>query len=443
MQFIYGLSKSGISIVKYFNKKNTSFDCWDDDIETRRNVKKIFKKIKFVKPTNNNLKKYTEIYLSPGISIYKSNIKKIKRNHLYRDLNLYLKNINNQKIIAITGTNGKSTTTKLIGDIFIKSNIKTFVGGNLGNSLLNSFLTTKKYTHHVIELSSFQLELIKNFNPSVSILLNLSKDHLDRYENFRHYINQKKKVFSKNQYGLNLISIDDNNSKTIYNDEKISNKISFSVNNSKADVYLKNNTIYDNYFFKRKKIIVKNISIDLAGDFNYQNILVAYIVSRIFKIQLNVFKNIVKNFVGLPHRYNIIEQNNKFVAINNSKATNIHSTCSSLKNLKNVILILGGRAKDKNFNQINKSANHIIKAYVYGESSKQITRKIKSKIKVSVFENLDQVIKTIFQEINNYTSKTTILFAPACTSYDQYKNFEERGIHFSKLIKKYKYIALK
>ena len=82
----------------------------------------------------------------------------------------------------------------------------------------------------------------------------------------------------------------------------------------------------------------------------------------------------------------------------------------------------------------NKSANHIIKAYVYGESSKQITRQIKPKIKVSVFENLDQVIKTIFQEINNYTSKTTILFAPACTSYDQYKNFEERGIHFSKLI---------
>ena len=179
MQFIYGLSKSGISLAKYLNKKNESFNCWDDDQKIRKQVKKILKNAKLINPQKNNLDRYDKIYVSPGISISKINYLKIKdyKIKVARDLNLYWHKIVNQKLVAVTGTNGKSTTTKLIGEIFMNSNLSTFVGGNIGTPLFDSFLNKEKYTHHVIELSSFQLELIKDFNPTVSIILNLSKDH--------------------------------------------------------------------------------------------------------------------------------------------------------------------------------------------------------------------------------------------------------------------------
>ena len=139
----------------------------------------------------------------------------------------------------------------------------------------------------------------------------------------------------------------------------------------------------------------------------------------------------------MPHRNEIIEKNKKFIAINNSKATNVSSTYYSLQNYNDVFLILGGQAKEKNFKKLTKLYQNIRQAYIYGKSAKLISNQIKSKIYVKKLETLEQVIDQIFDEIKNQHQKIIILFAPACTSFDQYKNFEERGKHFTKLIKKY------
>jgi len=439
MQFVYGLNKSGISLVKFLSRSSKGFNCWDDNLDARKRIRKLFKGTKLINPKNNNLNKYEKIYLSPGISIKKINIKKINnyKTKLSRDLNLYWYNIINEKLVAVTGTNGKSTTTKLIGEILKKNKISTFVGGNIGTPLFDSFLNKKKYTHHVIELSSFQLEFMRDFNPTVSILLNLSKDHLDRYKNYKDYINQKKKIFSSDGLGYNLISLDDSESIKLFKSNNITNKISFSTLNPKADIVYKNNYIYDNYFYKKKKIKINKISSDLIGNFFFQNILASYIVSKIFNIPLNIFLEVIKNFKGLPHRSKIIENNNKFVVIDNSKATNVEATYNSLQNLNDVILILGGKAKEKNFRKLKKLHKKVIQAYVYGESATLISNHIKSKINIKIFKKLEQVIDEIFDEIQDKHKKITILFAPACTSFDQYKNFEERGKHFVKLIKRY------
>ena len=142
MQFVYGLSKSGISLAKYLNKKNESFNCWDDDLIARKKAKKLLKNTKLVNPNKRNLIRYDKICVSPGISTRKKNFLKTKnyKNKLARDLDLYWHKIANQKLIAITGTNGKSTTTKLIGEIFMNSNRSTFVGGNIGTPLFDSFV---------------------------------------------------------------------------------------------------------------------------------------------------------------------------------------------------------------------------------------------------------------------------------------------------------------
>ena len=439
MNFVYGLGKSGISTIKYFNIKKIHFHCWDDESLTRKKVKKHFAKIKLINPSKINLNHYENIILSPGISYNKKQFKyvKNKKNKFKRDLNIYLENIFDSNIIAITGTNGKSTTTKLVGNLFKKNNITSFVGGNIGKPLLNAFFNKKNFTHHVIELSSFQLEFINTFNPKVSILLNLSRDHLDRYKNYQNYINQKKKIFSKNDLGYNIISIDDEESNKIYKKFKSKNKISFSIYNSSANIYYKEGYIYDKYFFKNKKVLVNKISPDLIGEYNYQNILATYIVSRIFKISEYVFLQTIKNYIGLPHRSKVIKKNSKFTIINNSKATNIESTYNSLMSYNNVYLILGGREKEKDFRKIIKLNKRIKKAFVFGESANRIYNQLNPKINVLKFKTLKQIVLNISEELKNNHEKVTILFAPACTSYDQYQNFEERGKHFVELANKY------
>ncbi len=439
MIFIYGLGKSGVSVVKYFNSKKINFHCWDDKAFTRKQVRKNFNNIQLINPKKINFNDYDDIILSPGISYNDEKFKKInnKKIKFKRDLNIYWKNKTKSKIIAITGTNGKSTTTKLIGNLFKKNNSTFFIGGNLGTPLLNAFLNKKKFTYHVIELSSFQLENINDFNPKVAILLNLARDHLDRYKNYKDYINQKKNIFSKNRSGYNILSIDDKESFKLYKNNNIKNKISFSILKCDADIFYKKGYIYDNYFFKKKKISINKISPDLLGEFNFQNILATYIVSKLFNISNYVFLKTVQNYIGLPYRNKIIKQNRKFLVINNSKATNVDSTFNSLLNFNKVYLILGGRAKETDFKKIIKLYKRIKKIYVYGESANLIFKELKSKIEVEKFLELKTIVKKIFIELNSNSEKATILFSPACTSYDQYNNFEERGKHFTELINKY------
>ena len=199
----------------------------------------------------------------------------------------------------------------------------------------------------------------------------------------------------------------------------------------------KNNYILDNYFFKKKKITIKDLSSDLTDDFNYQNILVCYIISKIYNIPNKIFQKTIKNFEGLQYRSIKILNNNNFIVINNSKATNVEAAYNSIRNYKNILLIVGGLSKEKNFKKITKLFKNVSKAYVYGESSDLIFSQLKSKIKVEKFKNLEEIVKNIFKNNKFSKRKKTILFAPACKSFDQYNNFEERGNHFNKLIRKF------
>ncbi len=435
MYFIYGLQKSGTSLVKLLEKNKQDYRIWDDDQKVRNDLKKIYDVKYFCKPTSKNLSKFKKIIVSPGISLRQKKFQDLKKySKLNRDLNIYFSNLNYQKVIAITGTNGKSTTTKLIGDILKKSNNQTFVGGNIGEPLCNSLLSRKKFNFHVIELSSFQLETASNLNTKISIITNLSNDHLDRYININDYINQKKKIINKK--GINLISIDDIHSKKIFSKKNLTNKISFSISDSSADVYVNGNFIIDNYFKKNKILNIAKISKDLEGDYNKQNIVIAYICCKVLNIPNKYFINSIKNFKGLPYRSNIIYRDNNLKIINNSKSTNINSAINSVRNYNNIYLILGGIAKENNFEILSNFKNKIICIYAFGKSAKLIERKLNKLMYIKVFKNLNLTVSQIFKDIKKNNFKSNIIFAPACTSYDQYKNFEERGEDFNYLINK-------
>jgi len=432
--YVYGLNKSGFSILKLLRKQKKSYDCWDDNKKTRDSIKKIFPIINFIKINKVEAKKYNNIYLTPGLSILDKRLERFPKSKIKRDLNLYYQNLKNEKVIAITGTNGKSTTTKLIGDILRKKYKCTFIGGNIGDALCNSIKQKTKYSHHVIELSSFQLESIKNFEPKISILLNLSKDHLDRYSNLKNYISAKKNILNTESNKVNLISIDDPYSKRIFNNQKIKNKISFSVNNINADIYYNNGNIVDQYFHKLKITKITKISLDLYNNYNIQNILAAYIVSKFLKIPIKFFIESVNQFRGLPFRSTIIYNSKKKLIINNSKATNISSAISTLENKKNIYLILGGIAKEEGFEEFNKFKKNINQLYIYGRSRFEINKQIKLDKVSKVFKNLQDVVNSLFNDLTFFNDKATIIFAPACSSFDQFKNYEKRGEFFNKLI---------
>ena len=152
--------------------------------------------------------------------------------------------------------------------------------------------------------------------------------------------------------------------------------ISFSIYNKSANLYMGENFILDNYFKKNKKIFISEISSDLEGSFNNQNILIAYICVKLLKLPEKIFLDVIKKFKGLPYRASIIFNSNKLKIINNSKSTNINSTINSIKNYKNIYLILGGRAKEKNFEILSNFKEKIICTYVFGQSASFIEKKI-------------------------------------------------------------------
>ncbi len=437
MKYIYGLSKSGESIVNYLNSINENFFCWDDNITIRKKIKKINKKNKLIEPKKLNFDLIKESFITPGISLKdkKINILKNYKIKLYRDLELYSRIVSKKKIIAVTGTNGKSTTTKLISDILSQNNIPNFMGGNIGIPLLDFPLKQNNLKHHVVELSSYQLESFKKFNPYISILLNISRDHLDRYKNFKEYIFQKEKLIISNRKGYKIICIDDKNAYLIY--QKYKKKIiPISSKPFKGAIFYENNFIVDDYFEKNRKIELKEISSSLFGNFNIQNILAAYAVSKILKINLIKFVYILKKFKGLPHRLELVFLNKKYRIINNSKSTNLESLINAIKNYTNINLIVGGRPKDKNFKKLLKYKNRIKKIYLIGESSNLISKDLENKISLELCHNLHNAIKKIFLDIKKEKQFTNILLSPGCASFDQFKNFEERGNEFKKLIRK-------
>ena len=432
--YVYGLNKSGLSVIKLLYNQKKIFDCWDDNKTIRQLANKNITKLNLKKINHKKINLYKNIYLTPGISLNDKRFINISNSKIKRDLDLYYESVSDEKIIAITGTNGKSTTTKLIGDILRKKYKKTFVGGNLGEPLCNSIKKKFKYTHHVVELSSFQLETIKVFNPNISVILNLSKDHLDRYKNIKNYILAKKNILNNGGKNINLISIDDVYSNRIFLDKKIKNKISFSIKKITADICYNKDCIVDNYFHKNKKIKLLNISLDLNNSYNLQNILVSYIVCKYFKIPIKYFNESIKNFKGLPYRSLTIHNSKSKLIINNSKATNISSSLSTLENKKNIHLILGGIAKEDGFSKFNKFRKNIDQIYIYGKSRFKIKNQINlSKISI-IKKNLQEVINKLWNDISDKNHKVTILFAPACASFDQFENFEKRGAYFNQLI---------
>jgi UDP-N-acetylmuramoylalanine--D-glutamate ligase len=411
---IYGLGLSGSSTLRFLKKKNVKkIYTWDDKKNKNDKAKfNLFKKV---------LDKVDYIVISPGINIQKTKFKfKLFQNKkkIITDLDLFFMQKISKKSIVVTGTNGKSTTCKLIQHILKTNTLDAQLGGNIGRPILD--LKIKRKSIVIIEASSFQLAYTKFIKPTFAAILNITNDHLDWHKTIANYENSKFKVFSKQ----------DSNDTAILSNKKL-------IRLFKKKNFLSQLKIIEKNSLKNKikKKITNNY---LISEPNLENLIFAYQISKLFKIKEKIFLRAVNNFKGLPHRHEIFLKKNKITFINDSKATSFESTKHALKNNKNIFWIFGGLPKIKdNFNLTGISSN-IIKSFIIGKKTSYFKNQVFKNIKYKISFNLKNAIKDVFKELLlTKNNKIIVLLSPASASYDQFNNFAERGNQFKKIIKVY------
>ena len=409
---IYGLGKSGISTFNFL-KKRANVYLFDDNQKTNL---KIITKNQVVKT------KFDRIIISPGIDISNCKLSKFLNKNLdkiYTDLDVFYSFYKNTSI-AITGTNGKSTTAKILFDILTDQKKDVRFIGNIGNPALLEKKISKK-TFFVIEISSYQLEYSKIFSAKYAVILNISVDHIERHKNLTNYVNAKFKLLdSQNNQSFAFVK---------KHDQLINKKIrknKFKPKIYKVDTLNMNklsNQLNNKYFI---------------SEGNKENL--SFILKIASKLKLNktkLFKTL-NNFKGLKYRQQIIFDNKNLTIINDSKSTSFASSESILKNFKDIYWILGGIPKKGDKFRLSKKECRNYKVFSFGKYHKQFSKILKNKIKIKEFKNLQETLKEVFLEIKKQNvRKNTIFFSPAGASFDIFKNFEDRGNYFNQLVKKF------
>ncbi len=410
---VYGLGLTGKSVINFFKKnKIKNYQVWDDK------DKKSFKNRRPLNLTH-AIKRVNHVVLSPGVSLKKSINRKVLikyKQKIITDIDLVFLLKNFFKSIVVTGTNGKSTTCKIISHVLKKNNFKVSFGGNIGTPILN--LNLKKNHILIIEASSFQLEYSKFVKPDYAILLNITNDHLDWHGNMQNYVNAKFNIF-KNQKKKQYSLINKSLTKKFKNRNLSGKLIVPSIEK-----------------YKKFKHQIKNSYLSLPiNDENMSNV---FTLSRIFKINDEKFIKSLNSFRGLPHRYEIFLKKKKCLFINDSKATSFEATKFALKNSKNIFWILGGLPKKKDKIILRNLKNNIIRCYLIGKNINFFKKQLQNKVTIHISKNLKNSVIRICKDVRLFGKKNNIiLLSPAAASFDQFLNFEKRGEEFKKLSRHY------
>lgn len=338
------------------------------------------------------------------------------------------------RVVGITGTNGKSTTTILSNNILHDGGIKSQLAGNIGTPLI-SYVEESEDDHiYVTELSSFQLEYVQQFRAYISVLLNVSPDHLDWHGNFANYFEAKK----------HLLDLQDKEDITILNrDDPLVWNLRGEIK-PKVFGFSRSHRVTPGCFIekdwiictngKEEKIIHKS-DIPLRGVHNQENVMSSVLIGFLFGVSSQGMRETIKSFEGLEHRLEEVASLQNVVFYNDSKATNVGATLKSLQSFdRKIILILGGRDKGGNFELLKKPVEERVKkVLLIGEAKEKIARALKNGNEVPL-ESVSSLREAVEQGFAAASPGEIVLLAPACTSFDMFQNFEERGQEFKREI---------
>lgn len=435
---VAGMGKSGSSVIDTLLHLGAEIYLYDGkeefkiDIEVLKRVKE-YHLTTFFGREPEDLSTFDLLVLSPGIPLDIPLVKKAikEKVEIIGELELAYR-LCKGKFVAITGTNGKTTTTALVGEIFKNAQKETYVVGNIGVAAISKALEAKKDSYMITEVSSFQLETTSQFTPLISTILNITPDHLNRHKTMENYAEIKAKIF-ENQNKNNYFVVNYDNPEAYGLQKKCPARvIPFSRKEIlKLGCYVSNNKIVIKDEHNHLIEICSVNDLSLPGLHNLENALAATAIAYFSGITSQMIEKTLKEFKGVEHRIEYISTIEGIQFINDSKATNPDSSIKAVESFQdNMILIAGGMDKGSDFTELIKSFNGRVKALiVLGETAEKIKN-------IAIQNGFNNIIKKTnmeecVEEAFQLAEKgDTILLSPACASWDMYSSYEERGQHF-------------
>jgi UDP-N-acetylmuramoylalanine--D-glutamate ligase len=430
---VFGLARSGISCAQALIAGGAQVFAWDDSEPAVEKAKA--EGIAITNLHTIDFKTIDSLIISPGVplthpephwTVVKAKAAGVE---IMGDTEAFAREVKGSgaKIIAITGTNGKSTTTALIGHVLKSAGLDVDVGGNIGLAVFNLRAPTKNRIY-VLELSSFQIDLMPGLAPDVGILTNLTPDHLDRHGTMENYARVKARMFAKMAATATaLIGVDDewcaSIATHIANVQRVSVMQHLPNGISAADGILRDGAM---------TIDLRNMPA-LKGRHNWQNACMAYGAAKALGVALEKIIAAMQSFPGLAHRMQQIATVNGVPYINDSKATNADAAEKALASFNTIFWIAGGISKAGGIEPLSTYFSKIAKAYLIGASAHMFAETLKGKVDFVISETLEAAVKAAATDA---TAQGVVLLSPACASFDQYKNFEIRGDAFVDIVSK-------
>lgn len=416
---ILGLGATGYSCARYLAQQNIPFAVNDsrENPPLLEKLQKNFPSAKFVggKFDGELLERATQIVISPGIDTAKPELIK-HRAKIIGDIELFARAVK-KPVVGITGSNGKTTVTTLMGEIVKAAGKPVSVCGNIGKPVLDALLDDGEVDFYVVELSSFHLELTDSLKCATAVVMNVTPDHIDRHKNYENYLHAKQLIYRN--CARPVLYLDQ---PEIWQSLNLKNAITFSATNSAAEFNLAQ---LDTHFLKQK------------GKHHYENDLAAMAMAHAIGIPKQLVQKVLENFAGLTHRCQMVRELNDVTWYNDSKGTNVGATQTAFvtvgtTTMGKIVWIAGGQGKDADFSVLQPlAAQYARVAILYGEDAPIIAKAMGDKVPVVFAKSLQQAVELAQ---NSAKSGDAVLFSPACASFDMFANFEERGKCFQKIV---------
>ncbi len=444
---VFGLGMSGLGTAKALIEGGATVACWDDGEKGRENAEKAGYSL--VDLNTADWSGFDSLILAPGVplthpkphwTVEKASAAGVE---VIGDTELFFREHKHQnsksRIIGITGTNGKSTTTALVAHLLKDAGKKVEMGGNIGKAVLDlaPFADENIY---VIEYSSYQIDLTPSLHLDGAALLNITPDHIDRHGTLEHYAKVKERIFQNLEKSQTaVISVDDELCVEIadrLNGDFETQKISVKKE-LQSGICAKDAELYEAHNGESKFLVsLKNIDA-LRGAHNWQNAAIAFALVRSMGLSTEDIQSGLKTFPGLEHRMQQVARNGATIYINDSKATNADAAEKALSAFKNIYWIVGGVPKEGGIKPLRPYFKNIAKAYLIGEAAKDFANVLAGNTAFEISETLDKAVEQATKDAaQSDAEEKVILLSPACASFDQYPNFMLRGDAFCEIVKK-------
>jgi UDP-N-acetylmuramoylalanine--D-glutamate ligase len=418
---VYGLARSGIATVKALLASGARVTAWDAKDEARDKGQSLAEGLSLENLDTADLSQFDSLVVTPGLPLNRHPIASRAREagvEIIGDIELFARarpELPPHKVVGITGTNGKSTTTALVHHILKTAGVPTTMGGNIGLPILAQDPLPEGGVY-VLELSSYQIDLTQSLDCDVAVLLNITPDHLDRYESFEAYAQSKRRLFEMQSAGR----------ASIFNGED--EEVQHVVRGERG-----NRSLVSRPISLAMSAALPGITMPptLQGPHNLANTLCAIETC----LQLDVIGESVRigieTFPGLPHRMERVCEKDGVLFVNDSKATNPTATAPALAAFERIRWICGGQPKTDNLDECAPHFGHVRAAYTIGEAAGLFERLLSPHITVKNCGKLDAAVREAAADAE---AGDTVLLSPACASFDQFRDFEDRGDQFRKLV---------